>query len=75
MKYSSRIFNDPALRFPLDFPVKIIVDYMPGGVLADYAPTFYSADPEPAVDAIVREKGWDKLPGYDPSDVWVSWGF
>jgi hypothetical protein len=75
VKYSSRSFNDPAIRFPLHFPLKIIVDYMPGGVLVDYAPLFYSADPEPEVDVIVKERGWDKRPGYDPADVWVNWGF
>ena len=75
MKYSSRNLDDPAIRMPLPFPVKLIVEYRPDGVLADSAPTFYSADPEGAVDAIVREKGWDRRPDYHPLDVWVNAGF
>ncbi len=74
MKYSSRNLNDPGVRLPLPAPVKIIVDYLPGGVVADHAPVFYSADPEPHVDAIVRAKGWDARPGFDPADVWVDGG-
>ena len=75
MKYNSRNLKELETSFPLSFPIKIFVEYRPGGELADYAPIFYTADPEPAVDDLVRTKGWDQRPDYQPLDVWVDGAF
>jgi hypothetical protein len=64
MKFSSRNLHESGITIPLPFATKIIVEYRPGGLLADYAPIIYSTDPEAAADAIVRERGWDRQPGY-----------
>jgi len=74
MKYSSMNLKEPGIALPFPFPIKIIVEFRPNGVFADYAPMFYSADPEPVVDEIVRTKGWDRHPDYQPTDVWVDGG-
>lgn len=74
MKYSSRNLIEPGVILPLPFPVKIIVEYCPGGVCVDSAPMIYAKDPEAAADEIVRTKGWDRLPGHTSSDVWVDGG-
>lgn len=71
MKYSGN-FQAQDIPLPLRFPVKLIIEYRPGGVLVDYAPMMYHADPEAAADEVVRERGWDARPGYRPSDVWVN---
>src|SRR5262249_17306582 len=75
MKFSSRNLHETGINLPLRFPTKVVVEYRPGGVLADYAPIIYTLDPEAYADACVREKGWDRLPGYKPSDVWVDGAF
>jgi hypothetical protein len=75
MKFSSRNLHERGITLPLPCPTKIVVEYRPGGVLADYAPIIYTSDPEAYADAIVREKGWDRQPGYRPSDVWVDGAF
>lgn len=74
MKYSGNL-NDPDIALPLRFPVKLIIEYRPEGVLVDYAPIMYHADPEAAADEVVRARGWDGRPGYRPSDVWVNGAF
>jgi hypothetical protein len=71
VKYSSRNLKDPEITFPLAFPIKLSVEYCPGGVYTDSA-VVYSKDPESTADEIVRRKGWDRLAGYQPSDVWVD---
>jgi len=73
MKYSTHNLNE--LSFPLQFTIKFMVEYRPGGKLEDSASMFYSSDPEDTVDEIVKSKGWDKRPGYTPADVWVDGGF
>jgi hypothetical protein len=75
MKYSSMNLNEEGITLPLRFPIKLIVEYRPNGVLLDYASMFYSADPEGATDKIVRTKQWDQIPGFKPSDVWVDGAF
>jgi hypothetical protein len=70
MKYRTRNLHD--YRSPLPFPIKLVVEYRPGGVLTDYAPTFYSSDPERAVDELVKRKGWDRRPEFRPENVWVD---
>ena len=72
MKYSTT--NLHGYGFPLPVPTKLIVEYRPGGALADYAESFYAQD-EAAVDEVVRIKGWDSRPGYVPRDVWVDGAF
>lgn len=74
MKYRSINLHEPGLIFPLRFPVKVIVEYRPGGVLVDSASQLSTSDPEAAADEIVRSRGWDRRPGYQPSDVWVDAG-
>ena len=74
MKYSSTNLHEPGVTLPLKFEIKVFVEYRPGGVRADHAPMVYTRDPEAAADEIVRTKGWDRLPGYEPSDVWVDGG-
>jgi hypothetical protein len=66
MKYSSRNLNEPGIERPLQFKIKIVVEFRPGGVLLDQLPVFYTDDPEGAVDEIVRERGWDRRPDYRP---------
>lgn len=72
MKYSSTNLNEPGIPIPLPWPTKLIVEYKPNGVLSDYAPMTYTTDPEAEADKIVKEKGWDLLPGFQPTDVWVD---
>lgn len=74
MKYSSRSLNEPGLTFPLSFPIKIMVEYRPGGVYVDHAPMVMTTDPESATDEIVRTKGWDRYPHFLTSDVRVEGG-
>jgi hypothetical protein len=74
MKCSSRNLKDPGIVLPLPFPIKVIIEFRPGGKLIDHVPIFYSADPETAVDETVWAKGWDRHPGYLPSDIWVDGG-
>lgn len=74
MKYSSINLHEPGLALPLRFPVKVIVEYRPGGVLVDAAPQLSTSDPEAAADEVVRARGWDQRPGYRPADVWVDAG-
>lgn len=74
MKFSSINLHEPGLALPLRFPVKVIVEYRPAGVRADAAPMIYTKDPEAAADEVVRTRGWDRLVGYRPSDVWVDAG-
>lgn len=73
MKYSSN--NLQGVPLPLPCKIKIGVEYRPGGVLKDYSPMVYTLDPEAAADEIVRSRGWDQFPGYQPADVWVDVGF
>lgn len=73
MKYSTRNLADCPL--PLPVRTKILVEFRPDGKLLDYAPMFYSKNPEADVDEIVRAKGWDKHPKYTPKDVWVDGAF
>jgi hypothetical protein len=68
VKYRSRTLDDMAA----EFPIKVIIEYRPDGVLADYAPMVYAKDPEAAADEPVRERGWDQRPGFRPTDVWVD---
>jgi hypothetical protein len=75
MKYSSHNLNESGIELPLQFPLKVVVEYRPGGVLTDHVPAFCAVDPEVAVDNIVRERGWDKSAGYDPLDVWIDGAF
>jgi hypothetical protein len=75
VKYSTRNLNEPGIALPLPFSVKLVVEFRPGRNLVDDAPTFYSSDPESDVDYIVRVKGWDRYPGYLPTDVWVDGAF
>jgi hypothetical protein len=75
MKFSSINLNEPGIELPLRFVIKVTVEYRPDGNCEDFAPVLYSDDPEQAAEAVVRERGWDKLPGYDPKDVWVNGGF
>lgn len=75
MKYSTRNLNEPGIRLPFPFPIKLIIEYRPDGVLVDYAPSFYSADPEGAADKVVQARGWDRRPEYRPQDVWVDGAF
>jgi hypothetical protein len=73
MKYNSRNLSEQdGVRLPSQFATKIIVEYRPGGVLADCVPIFQSENPESDVDAIVAKRGWDRQPGYTPRDVWVD---
>jgi hypothetical protein len=73
MKYSSRnLGQQNGVPLPLQFAIKIVVEYRPGGILADCAPVFYSASPESDADAIVAERGWNRQNGYTPRDVWVD---
>lgn len=71
MKYSTRNLNEDGLTLPLPFPVKVIVEYKPGGVSRDLV-VVYSANPERAADETVLSRGWDKEEGYDPRNVWVD---
>ena len=70
MKYSSKNLIELGISLPFSFPIKLIIEYRPGGILEDYAPTFESIDPESATDDVVKAKGWDQRPGYTPKDVW-----
>jgi hypothetical protein len=72
MKYSTHTLDE--IELPLAFRIKVTITYCPGGVAEDWAPVFYSADPESAADQVVKDKGWDLRPGYDPRDVWVDGG-
>lgn len=74
MKYSSINLCEPGLTLPLPFPVKVIVEYRPGGVRVDSAPQIHTSDPEAAADEVVRARGWNERPDYRPSDVWVDAG-
>jgi hypothetical protein len=74
MKYSSINLHEPGIALPLEFPVKVLVEYRSEGVLIDYAPLLYTNDPEAAADEIVRARSWDRRPGYKASDVWVDAG-
>lgn len=74
MKYSTRTLGDMAAEFPLKFTIKVIIEYLPDGVLTDSPPMIYTNDPETAADQAVRERGWDRLPGFKPEDVWVDGG-
>jgi hypothetical protein len=75
MKYSTRNLNEPGISQPFSLPIKVIVEYRPKGALRDYAPAFYTKYPEQATDEIVRTRGWDQLPEYRASDVWVDGAF
>lgn len=75
MKYSTTNLNEPGITLPLSFPMKLIIEYRPGGVLADFAPIMYSSDPERAADEIVKERGWDRLQNFQPTDVWIDGAF
>ncbi len=72
MKFSSNTLHEPEITLPLPFPIKLIVEYRPGGVLVDHAEIVVSTDPEAVADEIVRAKAWDLWLGYRPSDVWVD---
>lgn len=74
VKYSSYNLHQPGINLPLPFKIKVIVEYRPGGVLSDAAPMVYTLDPEATADEIVRSRGWDRYPGYQPADVWVNGG-
>lgn len=74
MKYSSRNLHEPGISLPLHLEVKILVEYRPAGRLIGSTPMIFTKDPEAAADEVVRTKGWDQLPGYKPSDVWVDGG-
>lgn len=75
MKYSSINLNEPDIRLPLRFPVKVHVAYRRNGAVVDDAPVFYSSNPEADADKIVTERGWNRRPDYQPTDVWVNAGF
>jgi hypothetical protein len=74
MKYSSNNLHEPGITLPLKFKVKVLVEYRPAGRPIEFAPMVFTTDPEAAADEIVRTKGWDQLPDYKPSDVWVDGG-
>lgn len=71
MKYSTHNFQD--CPFPLRFPVRLHVEYRPGGVLSDYA--HFDAKDESAVDEIICLMGWPLRDGFSYQDVWVDWSF
>lgn len=75
MKYSTHNLNEPEIEFPLRIAMKLIIEYRPNGSLHDYAPMVYSVDPEVTVDAVVENRGWNRLPGFDSKDVWVDAAF
>lgn len=75
MKYSSNNLHEPGIVLPLMFPVKIVVEYRPKGILIDSAPVVFSSDPEAIADETVIARGWNNRPGYDPLDVWVDGAF
>lgn len=72
MRFSTINLNGPRVELPLRFPIKLNIEYRPYGTCQDVAPILDSNDPEKAAGAVVRERGWDRLPGYDPKDVWVN---
>jgi hypothetical protein len=74
MKYSSRNLHEPGISLPLPFEVKVSVEYRPPGKAVECAPMIRTKDPEAAADEIIRARGWDRLPDYDPADVWVDGG-
>jgi hypothetical protein len=72
MKFSTLNLNEPGVELAMRFPIKLTVEYRPNGICEDYVPVLYSNDPEQAAEAVVRARGWYRLPGYDPRDVWVN---
>jgi hypothetical protein len=72
MKYSTHNLQD--CRFPLQFPLKLIVEYRPNGVLVDFVDSFTATEGS-AVDEVVRRKGWSLRPGFKLEDVWVDGAF
>jgi hypothetical protein len=75
MKYSTHNLDEPDLPNPLPSPIKLIVEYWPDGKLLEYAPMVKTTTPESTADSVVKERGWDVLPGFDPKDVWVDGAF
>lgn len=74
MKYSSHNLHEPGITLPLTFEIKVFVEFRPAGRPVEYAPMVLTKDPETAADTIVHTKGWDQLPDYRPTDVWVDGG-
>jgi hypothetical protein len=60
------------VHLPLRFPVKLVIEYRPNGVVVDHSPIIVSDDPEAALDEVVRAIGWERHPNFLHPDVWVD---
>ena len=72
MKYSTHNLDELDLPNPLPFPCILKVEYCPHGEMLDYAPMVKTTTPESTADSVVKEPDWDRLPEFDPKDVWVD---